>query len=72
MIRSVPLGWRRAVLEPTRAQVLPARNLVMLREENRPLPEPGRLDAEGLLLFFDPAIAIAFPEAPTLLLDVVD
>src|SRR5207245_8201998 len=69
---SLRLEWRCAAPGPTRAHVLPARDLVVLGEGNRPLPEPGRLDAEGLLLFFDPVVAVAFPEAPTLLLDVVD
>src|SRR5207244_1150064 len=62
--RSLRLEWRGAAPGPTRAQVLPARDLVVLGEGNRPFPEPGGLDAEGLLLFFDPAVAVAFPEAP--------
>jgi hypothetical protein len=57
---------------PIRAQVLPARSLVTLGREKSPLPEPGGLDAEGLLLFFDPTVTIGFPEAAALLLDVVD
>jgi len=46
--------------------------LVALREGNRPLPEPGGLDAEGFLLLLDPVVAVALREAPTLLLKVVD